>query len=350
MEKIKIGIIGAGRMGITHMSIINTNPSVSITSISDPSKVMNIFFKKYFDSIKLYGNYNELIFNDKPDAIIVSTPPNLHYNIIKTAINSKINIFAEKPFTLSYGESFELSSLAENNKIVNQVGYVNRFNDMFIKAKDLVSKKIIGEVIRFRSEMFSFTISKKDNEGEGWRSSEESGGGCLNEMGSHAIDLVNYVIGTPVAVTGSILNQVYSKNVDDIVSSTLLYDNGITGILYVNWCDPSYRKPSNKLEIFGTEGKIIVDQHDLKVFLKEPNTELNFKRGWNNIYITDVFNNVPFYVRGNEFTNQLYHFIDCIKDRSKSNLCSFRDASNTQKILKLIRDDFTERETVRAKN
>jgi len=232
--------------------------------------------------------------------------------------------------------------MADESGLVNQVGYVNRFNDMFLKAKELIENGMLGKIIRFKSEMFSNTISK-ENEGEGWRGSEESGGGCLNEMGSHAIDLVNYIIGVPDSASGSMLNKVYSKNVDDIFSSTLIYKNGITGTLYVNWCDPSYRKPSNKLEIFGQEGKLLVDQHDLKIFLKEPNPKYNLKKGWNIVYITDIFNNVPFYVRGNEFTSQLYHFIDCINDRSKGRICTFRDASETQKVLNFVREDFKNR-------
>lgn len=347
--QIKVGFIGLGRMGITHLSILNSNPKVNISSASDPSKVLNIFFKKYFESIKLYSNYKELISKERPDAILVSTPPNIHNEIIRDAIENKINVFAEKPFTLSYNESSELAADAEQAGIINQVGYVNRFNDMFLKAKEIVENKVIGKIIRFKSEMFSYTISKEDS-GEGWRGSEESGGGCLNEMGSHAIDLVNYIIGVPDYVSGSMLNKVYSKNVDDIVSSTLIYENGITGTLYVNWCDPSYRKPSNKLEIFGIDGKILVDQHEIKIFLKEPNEQYKFRKGWNTIYITDIFNNVPFYVRGNEFTRQLYHFVDCINDRAIKNICTFKDASQTQKILKLIRNDFRENGLINGKN
>ncbi len=336
--KIKLGFIGLGRMGITHLSILNSNHLVEVTSASDPSKFLKVFFNKYFKSINLYEDYKLLIDKEKPDALIISTPPNLHYEIIEYAIRNRAHVFCEKPFTLSADESLKLAELVEAENIVNQVGYVNRFNDMFLKAKELINNKVIGNVIRFKSEMFSYTISKED-EGDGWRGSEESGGGCLNEMGSHAIDLVNYIIGVPDEVSGSVLNKVYSKNVDDIVSSTFIYKTGITGTLYVNWCDPSYRKPSNKLEIFGKEGKILVDQHDLKIFLKEPNEKYNLKKGWNTIYITDIFNNVPFYVRGNEFTSQLYHFNDCIKNNSPKTLCTFRDAAQTQKILKMIRDD-----------
>jgi len=349
MQKIKLGFIGLGRMGITHLSILNSNQNVNITCASDPSKVINVFFKKYFESINLYPDYKELLKNEKLDAVVISTPPHLHFEVVNACIEKGIHCFVEKPFTLSYEESKALTDLAEKYSVVNQVGYVNRFNDMFVKAKELLDNDVIGKVIRFKSEMFSYTISKEDK-GDGWRGNLETGGGCLNEMASHALDLVNYLVGVPVKVSGSVLNKVYSQNVEDIVSTTLQYNEDIAGTLYVNWCDPSFRKPANKIEIFGKEGKILVDQHDLKIFLKNPNTSFNYKKGWNTVYITDIFNNVPFYVRGNEFTSQLYHFIDCIENRELKNKCTFNDASETQRLLNLIRLDNKNNEVKNGKN
>ncbi len=338
MEKIKIGIIGAGRMGITHMSILGPNPKIEITAVSEPSKLIGSLFEKYFSGFKVYSDYNEMLKKEKLDGLLVCTPPNLHKSICITAIEKKINLFVEKPFTTSFNDASELSGLMRKHNLVGQVGYVYRFNDMFIKAKELINESVIGNVLRFKSEMFSYTISKPDD-GEGWRGTIESGGGCLFEMGSHAIDLVNYLIGVPDKVTGSLLSNVFSKTVEDTVSSSFYYKNGIAGTLYVNWCDPTYRKPSNKLEIFGSEGKILVSQHELKIYLKSENQRLKLNKGWNTIYITDVFKNVPFYVRGNEFTSQLFYFADKILDKSMSDICSFDDASITQRVIEEIRAD-----------
>jgi predicted dehydrogenase len=187
--------------------------------------------------------------------------------------------------------------------------------------------------------MFSCTVSRQEDSA-GWRSTRESGGGAVFEMASHAIDLVNFVIGKPDKVTGSSLNRIYSKNVEDAVSSTFFYNNGVTGTIYVNWSDPSYRKPTNKLEIFGDEGRIQADQHSIKIFLKNPNQKYNLREGWNTLYITDVFKQVPFYVRGNEFTNQLYHFIGCIKGEIDKNQCTFADGICTLEVIESIFKDF----------
>ena len=338
MKIVNLGIIGAGRMGITHLSIIKSNPDAFIESVADPSGLILTMINKYLH-IKTYKDYNVLFEETSPTAILVCTPPSLHYQIVKKAAEFNIHAFVEKPFTTNFTKAKELSILYQEKKLINQVGYVNRFNDVFVKVKEFLNCNLVGKVIRFKSEMFSCTVTHSD-EGSGWRALRENGGGVVFEMASHAIDLVNFLIGKPDKVIGSSLNYIYSKNVEDVVSSTFIYNNGISGTIYVNWSDSSYRKPTNKIEIFGNEGRILADQHSIKIFLNHSNEQFNLRQGWNTIYITDIFKPVPFYVRGNEFTRQLYHFVDCIQGRNDTSICSFADGANTLEILDNIFNDY----------
>jgi len=336
---LNIGIVGIGRMGITHFSIINSHPNIEIKAVVDTSSLILDLLKKYIKGINTYTDYVKL-FNDEPlDAVIICTPPIIHFPIAKLASENNIHVFLEKPCTTKKELAEELSSIFTTKGLVNQAGYVNRFNDVFKTVKEYVAKGVIGNIIRFKSEMYSRTITKSEG-GNTWRDSREGGGGAVFDMASHAIDLVNYIIGKPDKITGSSLTQIYSKNVEDAVNATFLYKNGITGTLNVNWSDESYRKPTNKLEIFGSAGKILADQHSIRVFKKTPFPEENLIIGWNTIYITDIFKPVPFYVRGNEFTSQLYHFIDCILNKEKTNICTFKDASDTLDVIEAIFNDF----------
>lgn len=339
MSKINVGIIGIGRMGITHFSIINSHPNVNIVAVVDTSKIILQLIEKYLDGVKTYTDFEKLFASEKLDAVIVCTPPSLHYPIVKIAGEKKIHVFSEKPFTTQKELGVDLSDLFERNELVNQVGYVNRFNDVFSKTKELYEKGLIGKAITFKSEMYSRTITKTED-GNTWRDSKEGGGGAVFEVASHAIDLVNFLLGKPDKITGSSLSKIYSKNVEDAVNATFLYKNGMTGTLCVNWSDESYRKPTNKIEILGSKGKILADQHSIKIFLKEINPAFDFRQGWNTLYITDVFKPVDFYVRGNEFTRQLYHFVTCILNREVKNISSFKDACNTLDVIESIFRDY----------
>jgi predicted dehydrogenase len=337
-NKIKVGIIGAGRMGITHYSIINSHPDVIIESVADPSGLILNAMGKYLP-IKTFKDYNELFDKTEPAAVLVCTPPNLHYPIIKKAAEKGIHVFAEKPFTANLKEALELSQIYSRNHLTNQVGYVNRFNDVFLKVKEFVDNRVLGNLIRFKSEMFSCTVTKS-GEDSGWRSSRLSGGGVIFEMASHAIDLVNFLVGKPDKVFGSSLSFVYSKNVEDAVSSTFLYKSGMSGTIYINWSDSSYRKPTNKIEIFGDRGRLLADQHSIKIYMNKANKKQNLIQGWNTLYITDIFRPVPFYVRGNEFTSQLWHFIDCLTGKESKSRCSFNDGVSAHEVISSILNDY----------
>jgi predicted dehydrogenase len=338
MLKIKLAIIGMGRMGLTHYAIINSHPDVEIKAVADSSALILTMLHKYMP-IQTFKDYNELFDQINLDAVLVCTPPALNFEVIKKTAEKRIPAFVEKPFTTQLWQASELTRLYTDNNIINQVGYVNRFNDVFCKVKELLDTNVIGNTLRFKSEMFSCTITKPD-EGTGWRSFRESGGGAMFEMASHAIDLVNFLIGKPDKITGSSLNYIYSSKVEDAACSTFLYKNGITGTLNVNWSDTSYRKPTNKIEIFGNMGRILADQHSLKVFLNKENKQGNLRQGWNTFYITDLFKPVPFYVRGNEFTAQLYHFVDCVRNKKMATQCTFVDGKKVLEVIDSVFRDY----------
>jgi len=336
---IKIGIIGFGRMGITHHSIINSHPDVQVMAVADTSGLVLNLLKKYIPDIHIYNDFNKLLDKEELDGVLVCTPPQLHHPIIMLCAEKGIHVFVEKPFTTEYEKARELSQLFQEKGLVNQVGYVNRYNDVFSKARSFIESGLIGEVVRFKSEMFSRTVVEAEK-GSNWRSKRDSGGGVVFEMASHAIDLINYIIGKPDKITGSSMNNIFSLEIEDAVSSNFIYKNGISGTLYVNWSDESYRKPTNKIEIFGKEGKLLADQHGMKIYLKDANEEHQLRQGWNALYITDVFKSVPFYVRGNEFTSQLYNFVASIASRDEKNLCSFNEGAKTLDVIESIFSDY----------
>jgi len=345
-EPLKLGIIGMGRMGITHTSIANAHEHARVTSVAEPSRLVTTMLAKYA-KVATYKDYKGLLKNEALDGVLICTPPAVNPDILEAVLDQRIATFCEKPYVLDAATGARFAREFDAAGVINQVGYVNRWNDMFCKAKSFVAGGLLGEVLRFRSEMFSPTITRDAGE-EGWRASHANGGGAVFEMASHAIDLISYFFGAPDRVGGTSLSKVYSKRVEDIVSTSLFYDGssgdgrraGLTGTMYVNWSDSSFRKPTNKFEVFGSAGKLLVDQHGMKLHLKEGSPEHSLKEGWNPLYITDVASPVPFYVRGIEYTAQLCDFIDAIRaqkeGRSIPIRCTFADAAANLKVIEQI--------------
>jgi predicted dehydrogenase len=333
------GLIGFGRMGITHFSILNTHPQVKFTSVCDSSRQMLKIVRKQL-GLETFDDYQTMLERSQLDFVIISTPTGQHAQQVKDSIRRGLPVFVEKPFTLNQRQGQEVLELLGAKPVVNQVGYVNRYNDIFAFTRELVQRGELGELLSFRMEMHSPTVLKGGS--SGWREKRSEGGGCLYDMASHGIDLINFIVGLPDKVSGSVMRSIYSRGVEDAVTTTFLYKNGLFGNLLVNWSDASFRKPTYKFEVFGRSGKIIADQHAMKVFFRDTPNRAGFHQGWNVRYITDMAKPVRFYLRGYEFTNQLDSFIDQILIPGSPQRTSFTEAFQTDRIIEMIVQD-TER-------
>jgi len=333
---LKAGFIGFGRMGITHFSILNTHPSVKIVAVCDESNTMTSVMSKYLE-VEIYSDYRKMMEDVKLDFVVISTPADSHAEIIKAAVECNLHTFSEKPFVLKTKDGIDILSYNKTKNLVTQVGYVNRFNEVFIEIKRLIDSGVIGKIMNFRSEMHGPTVLK--NSKASWRGKKKRGGGCMSEFASHCIDIAIYLIGEPVEVGGSIMQRIYSLDVEDLVSSTFYYENGCSGSIYANWSDETYRTPTNIITVLGSKGKIIADRHSFKIYLKEEDSTNEFNQGWNTRYITDFAKSVRFYVRGNEFTRQLEYFVSCIQNMQLDNISSFYEAIKTDIVLEKIEQD-----------
>lgn len=331
---LKGGIVGFGRMGLTHFSILNTHPDVDLVAACDSSGFVLKNAARYM-GIETFKDYEKMFDTMDLDFVIIATPTAMHAEVTECAISNNVHVFVEKPLTLNPNQSERLLELVQNRKLVHQVGYTMRFHDIFMKAKSLLDFGAIGRIVTFTVEMIGPIVLHDTR--KSWRSKKTEGGGCLYDFASHSVDLVNYLIGPPDEVVGTVFNRIRSDGVEDAISSTFIYNNGTRGNLLANWSDPSYRKPSCRFEALGTKGKIIADFYTYKIFFQEVPEINEYTQGWNEGYLADIAEPVRFYVRGFQFTRQLDYFIDCILERRPCETCSFEDGLCTDIIMNRIR-------------
>lgn len=331
---IKVALIGAGKMGISHLSILGANPNVDLVGVCDTSKMVNDFLNRY-GKFNCFTDYQKMVDETKPEAVFVAVPTKFHYPIIKDLLNRKIHVFAEKPFCLTSTQGQELVALAASQGLVNQVGYHNKFIGTFREVKRIVNSGVLGKIHHFVGESYGPVVTKPQQ--ATWRSDPTEGGGCLLDYASHVIDLVNDTLAPVISVKGSVLDSIYSISVEDAVYSLLELSNNVKGVLSVNWSDETYRKMSTTITIVGTKGKIISDASELKVYLKEANTLPGYVSGWNVKNITDLTDQVNFNLRGEEYTAQVDYFIDAILGKVPNTINTFKSAQLTDWAIELIK-------------
>lgn len=331
---VKVAIIGAGKMGISHLSILGAHPQVEVVGVCDTSKMVNDFLSKY-GKFRCFTDYKKMMAEIKPEAVFVAVPTKFHYSILKDLLDYGVHIFAEKPFCLTSLQGEEIVRIAAQKGIVNQIGYHNKFIGTFGEVKRLIKAGSLGNIHHFVAESYGPVVIKPKQ--DTWRSDPSEGGGCLLDYASHVIDLINDILAPIKSIKGSLLKSFYSTSVEDAVYSLLELSSGVSGILSVNWSDETHRKMTTSITIEGTNGKIISDANELKVYLKNADSVQGYSKGWTVKYITDLTEQVDFYLRGEEYSAQIDYFIRAISGAVPNSINTFQSAWYTDKAIEMIK-------------
>lgn len=331
-RKLRGAIVGLGRMGLTHLAILRSHPDVEKLDLVEASACLARTVGSQL-GLCWYSTVDDLLRSVHPDFLIVATPTRFHYEVARTAIANDIPVFIEKPLSLSSADSRTLTRSVAERRLIAQVGYVNRFNEIFESVRTLLCSGELGRLTHVSCEIRSPMVKKTTE--TSWRSKNSEGGGSLNDIAAHAIDLLNYIAGPPEEVIGSSMQSTVSRQVEDRVEVIFGY-RGFTGSLHVNWSDPSCRKPSYRLIVDTEKGRIVADQHAYKVFRTFPAAGLQ-ANSWQTVYITDIAHPVRIYVRGNEFTRQLDHFIARLADDRIEPVNTLDSALETDELIESVR-------------
>ena len=308
---MKILIYGFGRMGLTHFSILNgINPEIQF-SVIEPNKILRKILRKNINA-KFYADDSSL--KVAFDITLITTPPSIHLQLLEKSVSrGDKKIFIEKPFG-GYTNTY-LNNIPTSNSIY--IGYVLRFNPCIQWVKKNINTQDIKSIY---GQYLSNTIEKKP---KGWRNGSFSG--VLNEMGSHVIDLIQYIVGNDQMEVLSSKKESIISDIDDIVEATLKTKSDISVSMYFNWVKKEVRKPVFGIEIQMKDGyKYSIDQQQINKY----NSNGDFIE---KVAVTDLAKTVPFYLRGVDFTDQM---LDLLEEQNI--MASVKDALAVNTLMKKI--------------
>lgn len=331
---VRLALIGLGKMGISHLAIARAHPDAELVAVCDTTGYVLDVLAKY-TGVKVYSDYKKMMAEEKLDGVLIATPSKFHGEMVQAALDANLHVFCEKPFCLDVVEGQRLADLARQKGLVNQVGYHYRFVGAFREAKRLIDAGAIGRVHNLRAEAYGPVVLRPKN--VTWRAKKSEGGGCLYDYACHAIDLVNFIVGKPDRVGGTVLNTIFSRDVEDEVYSTLFFPGGVTGQIASNWSDESHRKMSTKLTFWGTNGRIAVDRQEVQLFVRDASVPtIPLKEGWTMSYTTELTDNLYYYLRGEEYSAQIDHFVQAIRSGNKETISTFASAVATDQVAAMM--------------
>ncbi len=265
MDTLKTVVIGIGNMGFAHASCIVNGEieGLSLVAVCDTDEQKLNLFSEVHTNITVFSDYKALIDSKIIDCVIIATPHPLHAEIATYALEKGLHVMLEKPADISVSKVKILNEVAEKSGKVFGVMFNQRTNPLFRKAREIVKSGALGELKRTVWIITNWYRTQKYYDSGEWRATwSGEGGGVLINQCPHNLDLWQWICGMPQSVTAFCdVAKYHDIEVEDDATIFTRYENGATGVFITSTGE---NPGTNRLEISGSKGKIVIENGVLK--------------------------------------------------------------------------------------
>lgn len=207
-------------------------------------------------NVPFYTDSEEELLKQDIDAVYIATPQDVHCRQAIQCAEAGKHILCEKPIAISLEEVDQMEAAVKANNVKFMLGFCMRYNVYNTKAREIVQSGALGQLVMGRAEL---TCWYPPIPGAWRQNSAISHGGCLLDMGTHCLDMLEWIMGsTVVEVTGfqDMMTHKYRTVIEDSSTVLVRFANGAHGIIdnYFNLPDAAAQ---NSLEIHGTKGSLV---------------------------------------------------------------------------------------------
>ena len=203
---------------------------------------------------KWYDDADALIGDPEVDAVYIATPPATHVEYVKRVADAGKPIYCEKPMGISFAESEAAVAYCAARKVPFFVAYYRRAMGKYRAVAGLIREGAVGEVRHVHLSMTAKPVGPDERGVLPWRVRKEvAGGGLILDVGSHALDILDFYFGPIAEVRAFASNQAGLYEVEDTVTGTWRFASGVHGT--GAWCFAA-DKDEDQITVYGTEGRL----------------------------------------------------------------------------------------------
>ncbi|MGM0168834.1 hypothetical protein IGI39_004589 [Enterococcus sp. AZ135] len=261
MEKLKVAVIGVGIYGIHHVDVYKQNPFVELTAVCD----FNVDIRKMAEEkygVKTYETVEELLANEKLDAVSIATPDHLHVEPALACINHGINLLIEKPLAITVADCTAIMDAAKEKNVRVAVDFHKRWDPAAIYTFNQLNESENGYPIRGYMNMDD--MIDVPTKWFKWGNASDP----VDFLGVHCVDLMRWYMGCEVTEVYSVGSKklLRSMGVDtyDSIQSMITFENDCTWMLENSWVLPSGFAKANdsRTSILTSEKYIRINNQD----------------------------------------------------------------------------------------
>ncbi len=312
MKKLKMGVIGVGHMGQYHLNILANLDNIELIGISDKNQNRLLELEEKYN-VKGFENYEKLL--KKCDAVCIATPTKTHYEVAKSALLNGVHILLEKPMTTDIKEGEELVKIANKNKLILQVGHVERFNGAVQQLKQIIMEPFYIETQRL-----------------GPYNPRISDVGVVLDLMIHDLDIILNLIEEEIIDYFALGKSVFSK-FEDIASAQLLFQNGCVANIIASRAS---QKKIRNLTIMQKESYIFLDYATQDIEIHRQASTAYLLTPEEIRYSQESFVEHLFIHKENSLKLEILHFINTVLGKEKPFVDNERDLQTLDITLKIV--------------
>ncbi len=286
MQQLKVAAIGCGYWGPNLIRNCMEIPQISLEAVVDLDWPRLHHMKTRYPGIPLVTDDYTKLFGSGIDAVIVSTPPETHHEIVGACLENGLQVLVEKPLATSAAAARHVVALAEKHDRVLMVGHTFEYNPAVRALKEMIEGGELGRIlyldaVRVGLGLFHPTLN------------------VVWDLAPHDISILIYLLGeSPVEVSARGMACV-QESVEDVAYVTLTFPSGILAHIRLSWLDP---QKTRRITVVGSRQMVVyddVENHEkLKVYDKRVDT----------IRRTDTFGEFQFAYHYGSVVSPYVHF------------------------------------------
>ena len=295
MTKTRIALVGCGRIATTHLQALKSIEEVQIAAVADENSQAADSFAKIADC-EAFTDYREMIDKVQPEVVCVCTPPVSHPDISVYAMERGSHVLCEKPFAIHTICAAKMVEVAEKTGRYLTMASKFRFVEDVAKARELVEAGTLGKMI-----LCEIAFCGRADMSSRWPSDPSvSGGGVLIDNGSHAVDIIRYLLGPIGRVQAQHGRSIQNLAVEDTSMVFVETKEGVWGRIDLSWCIE--KDHDAYICMHGSEGMLVVGWKSSRYRLYGSSDWVTFGGGYNKL---------------NAFARQHRNFIDSVHGTAK---------------------------------
>lgn len=251
---MRVGLVGIGGMGKRWAQVVSEHPESVLYAVCHLNQGRADAFAEQFGS-KGYTDWQTLMEQDDIDAIVIATPHVLLTQVAQAALEAGKHVFCEKPGGISSAEIQKGVDIAERNNLRYRVNFNLRLHPAIALAKKKIDQGAVGNLMFLRA-VYGHG-GREGYEKEWYCKKEISGGGELQDQGSHLLDLANWFLG-PFTSQATFLETSFwpISPMEDNAFVLLKNQQGKVAQLHASW---THWKKTFHLELYGDGGYLLVE-------------------------------------------------------------------------------------------